>query len=188
MALASEWRKQEMIAGAARFISLGLAILALAGCQSIESAPGMVAENGSASVPVTGESATDVKYFQSDEPLRLGVQRFNEGGYGLAEQYFRDAVEKAPKDVTAWVGLAASYDHLARFDLADNAYRSAVRLGGHTTQILNNQGYSYMLRGDLKTARAKFHAALQLDPTNATIINNLQLLDSSSRYIARPPV
>lgn len=179
---------QSMIARAARFASVGVAVLAMAGCQSIETAPGMVPERTGASAPLTGESATDIKYFRSDEPLQLGVQRFNEGGYGLAEQYFRDAVERAPKDLTAWVGLAASYDHLGRFDLADNAYRSAIRLGGHTTQLLNNQGYSYLLRGDLKTARAKFHAALRLDPTNATIINNLQLLDSSSRYIARPPV
>ena len=179
---------QNAIARALFLVSAGLIAFATAGCQSIDSVPGVAAESAGAPTPVTGESATDVKYFASDEPLRLGLQRFNEGGYGLAEQYFRDAVEKAPKDLTAWVGLAASYDHLGRFDLADNAYRSAIRLGGHTKQILNNQGYSYLLRGDLKTARAKFHAALRLDPTNGTIINNLQLLDSSSHYIARPPV
>lgn len=160
------------------------ALLLVGGCQSIEEAATAPA---TAATALTGENATDVKYYRSDEPLRLAVQRFNEGSYGLAEQYFRDAVEKSPRDVKAWVGLAASYDHLARFDLADRAYKSAIRLGGETTPVLNNQGYSYLLRGDLKTARIKFQAALRRDPTNETIINNLQLLDSSSRYITRPP-
>src|SRR5258707_699447 len=78
-----------------------------------------------------------VKYFPSDEAARLGLENFNRGNYGLAERYFRDAVERAPRDVTSWVGLAASYDRLARYDLADRAYRFAIKLGGETTQILN---------------------------------------------------
>jgi len=59
------------------------------------------------------QDAADVKYYRSDEPLRLVIEHFNRGNYGTAEHYFRDAVEKAPKDVTAWVGLAASYDRIA---------------------------------------------------------------------------
>jgi Flp pilus assembly protein TadD len=44
-----------------------------------------------------------------------------------------------------------------------------------------------MLRGDLTKARAKFLRAYQLDPTNPTVINNIQLLNSSSRFIERVP-
>src|SRR5262245_10824622 len=62
------------------------------------------------------EEPTDVKYYASDEPVRMGLEHFNRGSYGLAQQYFKDAVEKTPKDLTAWVGLAASYDRLRRFD------------------------------------------------------------------------
>lgn len=62
--------------------------------------------------PTVGQRPEDVKYYPSDEPVRLGIQRFYEGNYGLAQHYFQDAVEKAPKDATAWVGLAASYDRL----------------------------------------------------------------------------
>ena len=181
----SELRTQTTIDRAARCISACMLILALGGCQDTTPYPSI---EPAAAAPETGQGSTDAKYYRSDEPLRLGIQRFDEGGYGLAEQYFRDAVEKSPKDVTAWVGLAASYDRLARFDLADRAYRSAINLGGETTRILNNQGYSYLLRGDLKSARAKFRAALRRDPTNQTIINNLELLDSSSRYISRPAI
>jgi Flp pilus assembly protein TadD len=171
----------------------------MSACQATEPAPAPDASlTASAAVPPLGASGepvpsptvqepTDVKYYPSDEPLHLAVQHFKEGSYGLAERYFRDAVERAPKDRAAWIGLAASYDRLGRFDLADRAYRSAIRLGGESVELLNNEGYSYMLRGELLKARAKFEAALRRDPDNPTIINNLHLLDSSARYIERPP-
>src|SRR5258705_2513099 len=133
------------------------------------------------------QEPTDVKYYPSDEPVRMGLEQFNRGNYGLSQRYFKDAVEKARKDVTSWVGLAASYDRLRRFDLADQAYIQAIRLGGETVQILNDQGYSYMLRGNLNAARRKFAKAYELDPTNPTIANNLVLLNGSQRFIERPP-
>ena len=89
-------------------------------------------------------------------PLRLALEYFKRESFGIAAKYFEDAVTKAPKDATAWMGLAASYDRIGRFDLADPAYRRAIRLVGETTALLNNQGYSYMLRGKLVEARRKF--------------------------------
>ncbi|MGE9007774.1 tetratricopeptide repeat protein [Leptospira interrogans] len=133
------------------------------------------------------QEPTDVKYYASDEPVRMGLEQFNRGNYGISQRYFKDAVEKAPKDVTAWVGLAASYDRLRRFDLADQAYARAIRLGGETVQILNDQGYSFMLRGNLYAARRKFERAYSLDPGNPVIANNLELLNGSRRFIERPP-
>jgi len=134
----------------------------------------------------TVEEPANIQYYPSDEPLRLGLEHFNRGHYGIAEKYFRDAVEKAPKDVTAWVGLAATYDRIARFDLADRAYTAAIRLAGNTTAILNNQGYSYMLRGDYVTARKKFMQAYRREPNNPTVLNNLKLLDGSVKSVQRP--
>jgi Flp pilus assembly protein TadD len=156
----------------------GSALLLVAACARMPEA-----------VPTTGtvEDPADVKYYPSDEPLRMGKEQFGRGNYGLAERYFRDAVEKAPKDATAWIGLAASNDRLRRFDLADQAYTEAVRLVGETPQILNDRGYSYMLRGDLTQARRKLQQAYELDPTNPTVINNLELLNGSNRFIERPP-
>jgi Flp pilus assembly protein TadD len=135
----------------------------------------------------TVQDPGDVKYYLSDEPLKLGFEHFDRGNFGTAEHYFRDAVEKAPRDATAWVALAATYDRLARFDLADRAYRSAIGLTGETTQILNNEGYSYVLRGDLPNARRKFLHAYEREPNNPLIINNLKLLDSSQNLIRRVP-
>jgi Flp pilus assembly protein TadD len=140
-----------------------------------------------AAVRTTAEiqDPVDLKYYPSDEPLKLGMEHFGRGNYGLSERYFRDAVEKTPRDVTAWVGLAASYDRLSRFDLADQSYAQAVRLSGETLQILNNEGYSFLLRGDLARARQKFTKAYQLDPTNAVVRNNMELLNSSRRFVQR---
>lgn len=135
----------------------------------------------------TIQDSGDVQYYPSDEPLKLGLEHFNRGHFGLAERYFRDAVEKAPRDASAWIGLAASYDRLGRFDLADRAYDSAIRLVGETTAILNNRGYSYMLRGNVPAARRAFLKALEREPGNPTILNNLALLDGSQRFIARMP-
>ena len=129
----------------------------------------------------------DVQYYPSDDPLRLAIEHFNRGDFGTAEHYFRDAVEKAPKDASAWIGLAASDDRLGRFDLADVAYDQAVRLVGDTTALLNNRGYSYMLRGNLIAARKDFLKAYEREPGNPIIRNNLKLLSSSARYIERAP-
>jgi Flp pilus assembly protein TadD len=167
-------------------LSAGLLAIALGGCETVSS-PGPVAAVDDAGTSVTVSDPADVKYYPSDEPLRLGQEYFNRGIYGTAQRYFQSAVEKAPKDVSAWIGLAASYDRLARFDLADRAYRQAIKLGGETTQVLNNEGYSYMLRGKLAAARAKFMEAYRREPDNPMILNNINLLNSSYRFIDREP-
>ena len=163
-----------------------LVALALAGCQTTaDTAPPQAIAATAPATTATVEEPGSVKYHASDEPLRLGLEHFNRGNYGLSERYFRDAVERTPRDVTAWVGLAASYDRLARFDLADRAYKFAIKLAGETTQILNNQGYSYMLRGNYARARQKLMKANAREPNNPVIVNNLQLLDSSRQFVQR---
>jgi Flp pilus assembly protein TadD len=172
----------------------GTLVIAISGCAgdeqpavSVSAPPPAITNVDATGTTLTIQSPTDVKYYPSDEPLRLGQEYFNRGIYGVAQQYFQAAVEKAPRDVSAWIGLAASYDRIGRFDMADRAYRQAIKLQGETTQILNNQGYSYMLRGNLGVAREKFHEALLRDPDNQTIQNNIDLLNGSYRFIEREP-
>ena len=70
---------------------------------------------------------------------------------------------------------------MRRFELADRAYSQAIRILGPTPEILNNQGYSYMLRGDYTRAHATLLMALRKDPDNQFVENNLRLLDASVR-------
>ncbi|MBF9233667.1 tetratricopeptide repeat protein, partial [Microvirga alba] len=112
-----------------------------------------------------------------DQPQRLGREQFARANYGLAERYFQAAVERSPLDGDSWMGLAASYDQLGRFDLADRAYDQVARIQGNTPQLLNNRGYSYLLRGDAARANALFRQALSLSPDNPTINNNTAILE-----------
>src|ERR1700704_4327884 len=176
------------VARACAFVAGGFLTISVAGCETDGKALIGRLSGAEFTAPTpTVQEPGDVKYFPSDEPLKVGLEHFDRGNYGTAERYFRDAVEKAPRDATAWVALAATYDRVARFDLADRAYGVAIGLTGETTQMLNNQGYSYMLRGDLVNARKKFLKAYEREPNNPTIANNLKLLNSSSRFIQRVP-
>jgi Flp pilus assembly protein TadD len=119
------------------------------------------------------------------DDLSVGKRHFRAGNFGLAERYFRRAAEKAPgdagRDAEAWLGLAATYDRLRRFELADRGYAQVLKILGPTPEVLNNLGYSYLLRGDYRRARSKLAAARNLDPTNPYILNNLDLLDRDAR-------
>ena len=182
---------------AARVLVIALAGLWLAGCTSSQNLSGLfkanaaasgdtagAGENAYASAPPLGGTVDPEKGLLGSDPndaLSRGKRQYRLGNYGLAEQEFRHAVELHPRDAEAWLGLAASYDELRRFDLADRAYAQAIKIVGPTVAILNNQGYSYMLRGDYKRARTKLRAAQRKDPGNKYVANNLRLLRTSAR-------
>lgn len=115
------------------------------------------------------------------DDIKLGKKHYREQNFGLAERHFRRAVEAAPQNAEAWMGLAASYDKLRRFDLADRAYSQAFAIRGATPELLNNHGYSFILRGDYKNARIKLAEAKSKDPNNRYIQNNIDLLEDSIR-------
>ena len=115
----------------------------------------------------------------------LARGHFASKNFALAERNFREAVESNPSDFASWVGLAASYDNLGRFELADRAYDQAIQIGGETIEVLNNRGYSYLLRGDRGRARTQFERALLLDPENLIIVNNIRLLAESGTVSVR---
>lgn len=111
-----------------------------------------------------------------DGPLIKAQRHFHQEEYGLAEKLFREASLENPKSLDAVLGLAASYDQLKRFDLANRSYRRAIKLGGRSLTLLNNWGYSYLLRGNVVQARKKFLAAYEIDPKNEAVNANLDLL------------
>jgi len=136
---------------------LGLIILFLGGCTTVLPPP------------------SDQR--PSDEPLYLAKTSFDQGDYGLSEKYFREAVEQNKQSVDAWLGLAASYDRLKRFDLASRSYSVAIELVGRTPAVLNNLGYHFLLQGKLKLARDHFIEAQRKAPESELIANNIEMLD-----------
>jgi hypothetical protein len=138
------------------------------------------AEPGPSGEPVAPLAQPGLLGDAPDDDLQKGKRYFRANNFGLAEKSFRAAAAKRPNDAEAWVGLASSYDRLHRFDLADRAYAQAIRLIGPTPEILNDQGFSYMLRGDYTRARQKLLAAQARDPANPYVRANLQLLQESA--------
>jgi len=139
------------------------------------------AEPGPSGEPVAPLSKPGLVGDDPNDELSLAKKYFLSNNFGLAEKSFRTTVEKHPNDAEAWVGLAASYDRLHRFDLADRAYTQAIRIIGPTVEILNDQGFSYMLRGDYTRAHKKLQEAQAKDPSNPYVQANLQLLEDSYR-------
>jgi len=139
------------------------------------------AEPGPSGEPVAPLATPGLLGDDPHDDLQKGKRYFRANNFGLAEKTFRTAVQKHPRDAEAWVGLAASYDRLHRFDLADRAYGEAIHLIGPTVEILNDQGFSYMLRGDYARARQKLQQARATDPRNPYVQANLQLLEQSIR-------
>lgn len=111
-----------------------------------------------------------------DEPVALGKVHYAAGDYGLAERQFREAVERNARSSEAWLGLAAAYDRLARFELAERAYGHLLAIEGRSPAVLNNLGYHHLLRGNLAQARSYLLEAERMDPGNPLIQGNLHLL------------
>lgn len=181
-------------------------VLALAGCQTASvdfpnpfkqaSAPADPAEGETtgtvAAIGSPGATAPDAPHVSDVMPpkkalmgadqyddLSQGKRAYAAGNYGLAETHFRRATELSVNDAESWLGLAASYDRLRRFDLADRAYKNLVRLTGPTPEVLNNIGYSYILRGDYANARVKLAEAQTKDPQNPYVRANIELLEQA---------
>jgi Flp pilus assembly protein TadD len=114
-----------------------------------------------------------------NDDLDLGKKHFRSGDFTAAERHFRRAVELDPRDIEARLGLAACHDRLRRFELADQDYDRAIKIAGPTAEILNNWGYSHMLRGDYRRAREVLLKARAQDPSNPYVKNNLELLEAS---------
>lgn len=112
----------------------------------------------------------------SEADLAAGKEHFRQANYGLAEKHFRKAVELRADNAEAWMGLAAAYDQLGRFDFADRAYDQLIAVAGRRPEIVNNMGYSQLLRGNKAKARTLLLEA-KAGMADATVVDaNLALL------------
>lgn len=134
---------------------------------------------GGEEIPAIEDS--QLPYVPAERALERAGQHYARAEYGLSERYYREATDLRPDNADAWLGLAASYDQLRRFDLAVRAYDRAIAIVGPSATILNNMGYSLLLQGNLPEAHKKLLAAQELDPHNPYIEANLQLLREGVR-------
>ena len=119
--------------------------------------------------------------YTADAALAEAKGHFRSGDFGHSAALYKRVVEIAPKNAEGYIGLSASYDRLRRFDLSDRVYAAMFALTGGTAQYYNNVGYSYMLRGNLGAALTNFRKAEKIDPDNAVVANNIQILANAAK-------
>jgi Flp pilus assembly protein TadD len=138
-----------------------------------------LALSGCTSSSVDGTKTTAIGQPPADisaADLNEGKQQFRAANYGLAEKHFRKSVELRADNAEGWMGLAASYDELGRFDFSDRAYEQLLKITGRKPQVLNNMGYSQYLRGNKKKARQLLLEAKKGMADTTVVDANLALL------------
>ena len=158
--------------GMMRRVLLAAVLAAVAGCTGVGAPPADPAE----AALRAGALPDAVPPVPAGAELEVAKRNFRAGNFGHAARYYEQAVAIDPDNAEAWLGLAAAYDRLRRFDLADRAYAEAAARAGGTAAYHNNVGFSYLLRGEAGKARRSFEHALALAPDSVTIRNNLELL------------
>lgn len=97
------------------------------------------------------------------------------GREGEALPVLKKAVAEYPQSWRAWNALGGAYDDQAKWAEADDAYAHAMAASDAPAIVLNNRGYSYLLRKRLDEASADFVEALRQRPDLETARTNLRL-------------
>ncbi len=93
----------------------------------------------------------------------------------LALEPLKAAVAADPGLWRAWNGLGLLHDADGAWDLADEAYGKALLASHGAAEVLNNHGYSRLLRGQPTQAAALFIKALRARPGMPRAEANLRL-------------
>ena len=95
-------------------------------------------------------------------PFRIAEAngQFALGNVALALEGYRIALREDPNSVEAMMGIAASYDRMARFDLSRRHYEAALAVAPGDTRLLTAFAVSLDLQGQ-KTEAASVRAEVQ---------------------------
>jgi Flp pilus assembly protein TadD len=156
-------------------LAIAIVLPLLAGCSSM----GSMSAFGGKQMQVA--EVANIGDYTADAALAEAKGHFRNGDFGHSATLYKRVVELSPKNAEGYIGLSASYDRLRRFDLSDRVYTALFAITGGTAQYYNNVGYSYMLRGNLTAALTNFRKAEKLDPGNAVVANNIQILANAAQ-------
>jgi len=92
--------------------------------------------------------AMDGQHFDASDPVERARALVLTGQYGLAIEGLSEAVTQDAGNARALSLLAVSYAQVKRFDLADRYHAQALEIDPSSVVVLNNWGYSYLVRGD----------------------------------------
>jgi hypothetical protein len=157
--------------------AIGILGLSMAGCSTLGDlfVEPDLSQHGSAAAGPASDFET---------AMTRGKANFAAGKYGIALGQFEQALLMQPNSVRALNAIAATYDQQRNFSLADQYYMRAFRLAPSSSDLLNNVGYSHVLRGDPAGAQSYFALAKSLDPGNQVLAANLRLAQPTPPAVA----
>lgn len=131
---------------------------------------------GDAGKPGPGLTASDAQLMvDPDAGYRLARHFQKNGRHQLAVNELLKVIKADPGHVSAYNALGVSYDQLREFDLAEAAYREALRIDPKLDYVYNNIGYSNLLQGNLEASASAFKTAVALNTEKKLYQNNLAL-------------
>ncbi|WP_165910165.1 tetratricopeptide repeat protein [Rhodovulum bhavnagarense] len=107
-----------------------------------------------------------------------GIELLQQRRYEEAYRHLRGIDPMSTGDHTAHMAYAVAADMTGNFRTSDRIYAELGETYPERAVVLNNRGYSHMLRGELDKALVYLREAERLDPGNAVIRNNLDMLRS----------
>ena len=122
--------------------------------------------------PVLG---LDGQHLDASDPVERGRAQILTGQYGLAIDGLNDVVTREPGNARALTLLAVAYGQLKRFDLADRYHARALEVDPESAVVLNNWGYSYLMRGDDRRATDLLERAMATSDGRPIVAANLAL-------------
>ncbi|HEX6660864.1 MAG TPA: tetratricopeptide repeat protein [Sphingomicrobium sp.] len=106
---------------------------------------------------------------------RAGIAALRLGNVALAIGYIEQATKSPNASWQAWNARGVVADLQRDWPGADVAYARASALAPDEAEVINNLGWSQLLRGDWTKAAGLFEKASARDPKSSRIANNLEL-------------
>jgi tetratricopeptide (TPR) repeat protein len=121
---------------------------------------------------------------------RLGVARGQLvlGNVGLALEGFRRAAREQPDSAEAFAGMAACYDAMARYDLAQVNYEAALALAPRDPALLTALAVSLQRQGKGQAAAAVREEVAQLNAAALVLEQAQAELETTPRTVEAAPV
>ena len=110
--------------------------------------------------------------------LARHFQRLNRHLNAIEE--LNEVIKMEPYFPEAYNALGVSYDSLAKFAMAEECYKMALRLNPDLAYVVNNLGYSYMMQGKNQEAVQFLEMAVAMEENNLKYRNNLELASQGS--------
>ncbi|HTN74702.1 MAG TPA: tetratricopeptide repeat protein, partial [Pirellulaceae bacterium] len=126
-------------------------------------------------IPAKDPTALDGKPTKLGPEIYVSAARIHEnrGDMDAASAQYKKALELAPKDVSALVGLARLHDRQGQFAEAETLYKKAAEANPKSPLVWNDLGLCYARQKRLPEATSTLSRAVQLQPNNAMYRNNV---------------